>query len=79
MKKILHLECTYCGYTYEKEFFYGGTAEFERCAKCKDRHLIIRDKKEVKIDTYAGATPFPEELIVLEELALDDQLSSDPY
>lgn len=57
----LDLECTYCGFKWQKEVYAYQTTDQLKCenGNCKDSNLKIRDLSKTKIDTYKGCPPFP--------------------
>jgi hypothetical protein len=50
MKVELH--CQYCGYKSEREVFDPKYLKGDRCRKCNDLNLVVRELSAVKIDTY---------------------------
>lgn len=54
---IYQLECTYCGYSWEKLVYNKAGLESACCSKCRDTSLIIREKAKT-VDFYQGAPPF---------------------
>lgn len=55
----IELECTYCGHKWEKTIYNKSSIESERCPKCKDASLKVRDLAKTKVDYYKGSPPFP--------------------
>lgn len=55
------LICTYCDHKRITRFYNKLSIKSERCAKCNDKHLKVKDLSYVKIDTYAGSPDFDEE------------------
>lgn len=51
--------CTYCGKTWTKVVYAMNAIENEKCSKCGDRNLDVRDNSKSKINYYAGSPPFP--------------------
>ncbi len=58
---VVELTCTYCGYVTTKDIYSKLGIEKERCMKCNDRHLKIRDRYATDINYYEGCPPFPDE------------------
>jgi Zn finger protein HypA/HybF involved in hydrogenase expression len=57
----IYFTCTYCDHKFVREFLTSALVKMQKCPGCGDSHLKIQEKSEVKIDTYAGSPPFPEE------------------
>jgi 5-methylcytosine-specific restriction endonuclease McrA len=55
----LEFECTYCGHKWNKTAYDKQSVEDEKCPKCKDLTLKVRDVQVSKIDYYQGSPPFP--------------------
>jgi DNA-directed RNA polymerase subunit RPC12/RpoP len=53
------LECTYCGHKWEKTFYNKHSIEAERCPRCKDASLKVKDLAKTKVDYYQDSPPFP--------------------
>lgn len=58
---IVQLECCYCGYKWEKIVYNKQSVEDEKCPKCSDTSLIVRDAT-AKIDPYKGCPSFPDKI-----------------
>lgn len=54
------ITCTYCGHRLIKNFYDPKSVENLACEKCGDKNLEARDYSQIKIDSYAGAPPFPQ-------------------
>jgi hypothetical protein len=56
--KVL-LVCRYCAYSWERNM-YMGEAFQEKCWKCGDTNIDVKDMAKTKIDGYVGCPEFPE-------------------
>jgi hypothetical protein len=56
---ILALECLYCGHKWEKNAYNAISLESERCPRCKDSNLKVKELSKSKVDYYVGCPPFP--------------------
>ncbi len=56
---ILEIECLYCGYKWERNVYMRTSMDNEKCLKCKDSHLKVRDMNDVKVNYYLGSPDFP--------------------
>lgn len=53
------IECMYCGHKWEKMAYNKQSIEDEKCPKCNDSTLKVKDLEASKIDYYQGSPPFP--------------------
>ena len=53
----LALTCRYCGHKWEKTV-YANVHIDDKCPKCDDRNIDVKELSKSKIDTYAGAPEF---------------------
>lgn len=56
----LQFICRYCDHKWERNVYGTQGLENERCPKCNDLDIQIKDLSKTKIDTYAGAPAFKE-------------------
>lgn len=55
----LLLICTYCGKKWERTVYGISNVENERCSKCGDTKIEVRDNSKSKVDYYSGCPAFP--------------------
>lgn len=63
----LIIECTYCGHKWEKPVYNKQSIEEEKCVRCGDSNLKVRDASVSKIDAYKGCPAFPPKKINLND------------
>lgn len=59
---IVDIECTYCGKKWSRLIYARESLDSEKCSKCNDKNLKVRDQAKSKIDYYGGSPPFPVEM-----------------
>lgn len=64
---IASLTCKYCNYSWQDTFYNEMSVKNQRCEKCGDKDLKVRDYKDEIVDYYVGCTPFPEKEIDIKE------------
>jgi hypothetical protein len=63
----LIIECTYCGHKWEKAVYNKQSIEDEKCVRCGDSNLKVRDASVSKVDAYKGCPAFPQKKITLND------------
>jgi hypothetical protein len=53
------LECTYCGHKWTKALYSKHTVVAEKCPKCRDSKIKVKDLSVAKVDYYEGSPSFP--------------------
>ena len=53
------LTCLYCNHKWERNLYMGDAFE-EKCGKCGDSNIDVKDLAKTKIDGYLGCKPFPD-------------------
>jgi len=56
----IEITCKYCNYKKVKVVYNQNSLIDDKCDKCGDTNLEIRDLSKTKIDGYKGCKPFPE-------------------
>lgn len=54
----LLLTCRYCNFKWES-VIYSNDISTEKCWKCGDTNIDVKDFDKTKIDGYIGCKPFP--------------------
>lgn len=54
----LELTCKYCNYKVIKDYYSKSFATGDKCDRCGDSHLIIKDLEKSKIDQYKDSPAF---------------------
>lgn len=50
--------CRYCNNHWTKHVYSGASPE-EKCLKCGDSNIDVKELSKYKIDSYIGCPPFP--------------------
>jgi hypothetical protein len=63
----VHIMCRYCGFKLVKEIYGQSSLENEKCIKCGDRDLDVKEFSKSTVDYYQGCPPFPDKNSVRKE------------
>lgn len=54
--------CRYCDHKWRKHV-YSNTVTDEKCLRCGDTNIDVKELSKARIDSYIGCPPFPEKPI----------------
>jgi hypothetical protein len=74
MSTELDLTCHYCDFKWEISVYTESQAARSICPKCGDKRKTIKPKDGDKIDSYAGAPAFSEDLTTEDILDLFEKM-----
>ncbi len=56
----VQIVCQYCDFKWIQAIYSPDNVD-QKCLKCKDTNLVVKDLSKVQLDTYIGCPAFPEE------------------
>ena len=52
--------CLYCDHKETRQYFSKSMVKGDKCSRCGDKNLKVKEESSTKIDTYIGCPEFPD-------------------